>query len=92
MLLGVCSSLSISPAENAIYLINTVNGFRYILEFVALCEGLKLSKAGESALRRVAKDALTAFYTSFLGASTSAYIVYRYLLKKRRTWVKTEHK
>jgi len=90
--LGVCSPLSISPAEDAIYLINTVNGFRYILEFVALYEGLKLSKAEESVLRRVAKDILTALYTSFLGTGTNIYMVYRYLLKRGRTWVKTEHK
>jgi len=92
MHLGLCSPLPISPAENVIYLINTINGFRYVLESVIFYEGLKLSKAGESTLRRVAKDALIAFYTSFLGASTSLYMVYRYLLRRRRTWVKTEHK
>jgi len=90
--IGICGSLSTSPVEDMIYLVNTINGFRYILESIIFYEGLKLSKAGENVLRRASKDILIAFYTSILGVSTSIYMVYRYLLKRSRVWVKTDHK
>jgi len=90
--LGLCTPLPTSPVEDAIYLFNTINGIRYVLESIALYEGLKLSKAGENILKRAARDALTALYMSILGASSSSYMIYRFLIKKRKTWEKTEHK
>jgi len=78
--------------EHVIFLINTLNGLRYIVEVPIVYEKLNLSDKNLSFLRRNLKNLIIAPYTSALGASASFYMIYRYLIKRNLQWIKTEHK
>jgi len=81
-----------SAIEQAIFLINTLNGIRYMIEVPIVYEKLSLSDKNLSSLKRNLKNLIMAPYTSALGSSASFYMIYRYLIKRNLQWIKTEHK
>jgi len=74
-----------STVEQAILLINSLNGIRYMIEAPIIYEKLNLSK-------NLIKNLIIVPYTSALGSSASFYTIYRYLIKRDLQWTKTEHK
>jgi len=85
-------SINFSNIENTIYLINTLNGVRYLIEIPLLYEKFDLSNKKVSSFKRILKSLGTAVYTSILGASSSSYMIYRFFIKRNLQWIKTEHK
>jgi len=81
-----------STVEHAIFLINTLNGIRYMIEVPIVYEKFNLSGKNISSFRRMLKNLIMAPYTSALGSSASFYMIYRYLMKRNLQWIKTEHK
>jgi len=85
-------SINFSNIENVIYLTNTLNTVRYLIEALLLCEKLNLSSKEASSFKRILKDLGVLLYVSILGASSSSYMIYRFLIRRNLQWTKTEHK
>jgi len=92
LILSSCCSVNFLDIEKVIYLINSVNGIRFSIEVPLLYETLKLSKKETSSFKRILKDLGISLYIPFLGASSSSYMIYRFLIKRNLQWTKTEHK
>jgi len=85
-------SINFSNIENVIYLINTLNGMRYLIELPLLYEKFNLSDEKVSPFKRILKNIVTSLYITISGASSSSYMIYRFLIKRNLQWTKTEHK
>jgi len=81
-----------SNIENTIFLINTLNGIRYLIEIPLIYEKFDLSSKKISSFKRALKYFGVVLYTSVLGASSSSYMIYRFLIRRNLQWTKTEHK
>jgi len=81
-----------SDLEKAVYLINSINVVRYIIETPILYEKLNLSNKSSSSFNRILKGFAMSIYIPILGASSSSYMIYRFLTKKNLQWAKTEHR